>query len=247
MLGPVLEAIREELLNGRGFVVIRGVPVDRYSRFQSALAFWGIGAYLGRPVSQNAKGHLLGHVKDLGGASLQNPNDRGYHTAEMLPFHCDGVTDIVGLLCLQTSKSGGDSAVASSITLHNEMLARRPELVAALGEPIYRHRRGEIPSGAEPYFQLPVFNYFEGHLTTNWQGGGIRAALRLTELPPASEDLMAAIAMFERDGARAVLHDAVSTRRYPASQQPCDRALAHQRRSRTIPNLSANGICCACG
>lgn len=197
ILGPALDALQDELLNGRGFAVIRGVPVQRYTREQSAIAFWGVGRYFGDPASQNAKGHLIGHVKDLGGKSLQNPHDRGYHTAEMLPFHVDGVTDIVGLMCLQPSKSGGESAIVSSVSIYNEMLKRRPEFVAALSEPIYRDRRGEIPEGAKPYYPLPVFNYHQGYLATNYQGGGIRAARRFTELPPHSTELTQALEMFD--------------------------------------------------
>lgn len=197
VLGPALEAMREDIFQGRGFVWMRGVPVERYTRLQSAIAFWGIGAYFGVPVSQNAKGHLLGHVKDLGGTSRENPTHRGYHTAEMLPFHVDGVTDIVGLLCLQPAKSGGASAIASSVTIYNEMLKRRPEYVAALSEPVYRDRRDEVPAGAQPYYALPVFSVFEGLLTTNYQGGNIRSARRFTELPPYSADLAGALEMFE--------------------------------------------------
>ena len=55
-----------ELLEGRGFFMLRGLPVDATSREEQAIAYLGIGSYFGRPRSQNAKGHLLGHVKDLG-------------------------------------------------------------------------------------------------------------------------------------------------------------------------------------
>lgn len=197
VLGGHLERINEEILRGRGFVLIRGVPVERYSRLQSALAFWGIGLHLGVPVSQNAKGHLLGHVADLGGTSFKNPKHRGYQTHDSLPYHSDSC-DIVGLLCLHPSKSGGASMITSSIAIHNEMLKRRPDLVAALAEPIYRDRRGEVPEGKDPWFQLPVFNYHEGYLTTSWQGGYIRSAERFEELPRRSETLNEALDMFNR-------------------------------------------------
>lgn len=197
VFGPVLDTLREDIIDGRGFVLIRGVPVHRYSRLQSTIAFWGIGTYLGHAVSQNGKGHLLGHVVDLGSKTTDGPTNRGYHTAEMLPFHCDGTTDIVGLLCLHPAKSGGESALVSSITIYNEMLRRNPEYVAALSEPIYRDRRGEIPAGAQPYYALPVFNFHKGYLTTNWQGPHIRSTSRFAELPRHSATLTAALEMFE--------------------------------------------------
>jgi hypothetical protein len=195
ILGPTLDRIREELVDGRGLKLIRGVPVHRYTRLQSAIAFLGIGTYIGITASQNAKGHLLGHVKDLGEKSLANPNDRGYQTHDKLPFHSDSC-DVVGLLCLHHSKSGGASTVVSTIQIYNEMLKRNPNLVAALAEPIYRDRRGEIPEGAKPYYPLPVFNWHEGYLSVFWQGGYIRSAQRFPELPRHSETLLEALDTF---------------------------------------------------
>jgi Taurine catabolism dioxygenase TauD, TfdA family len=46
----------------------------------------------------------------------------------------------VGLLCLNASKSGGASRIASSVTVHNRMLASRPDLVKVLTEDFYRSR-----------------------------------------------------------------------------------------------------------
>ena len=76
------------------------------------------------------------------------------------------------------------------------MLRQRPDLVAALAEPIYRDRRGEIPEGADPWYQLPVFNYCGGYLTTSWQGGYIRSARRFDALPEPSAALDEALDMF---------------------------------------------------
>ena len=194
-LGPRLKAVRDDIVNGRGIALIRGVPVEHYTRLQAGIAFWCIGSFVGVPVSQNAKGHLLGHVADLGGTTLKNPKNRGYQTHDALPFHCDSC-DVVALMCLHPSKSGGASTVTSSLHIYNEMLKRRPELVAALSEPIYRDRRNEIPPGKEPWFQMPVFNFFEDHLTVSWQGGYIRSAQRFEELPRHSQDLVDGIAMF---------------------------------------------------
>lgn len=195
VLGPTLERLARDVVDGRGLVLIRGVPVGRYSRLESAIAFWSIGTYFGDPVSQNAKGHLLGHVQDLGETSFDNPAHRGYMTHDKLPFHSDSC-DVVGLLCLHPSKSGGESTVVSSITIYNEMLKTRPDLVEELSQLIYRDRRGEIPDGAKPYFQLPVFNFEQGYLTCNWQGGYIRSAQRFDELPRHSTKLVEALDLF---------------------------------------------------
>ena len=161
-LGPVLDRLRGEVVGGRGFVRLRGLPVEDRPLAESATAYWGIGAYFGRARSQNAKGHLLGHVYDLGqGLSATNPNLRSYATAERQNFHIDRC-DLVALLCLRRAKSGGLSTIVSSMTVHNVMAARRPDLLARLYRPLPIDRRGEVPEGKGPFYEAPVFNAHEG-------------------------------------------------------------------------------------
>jgi hypothetical protein len=155
-LGAALGSILAELLEGRGFVMLRGFPVDRYSREEQAIAYMGIGSHLGAARSQNAKGHLLGHVKDLG-LDIKDPRVRYYQTNRRLEYHTDSV-DVVGLLCLKTAKTGGESYIASSMTVYNEILARRPDLLPALFEAFPTDRRGEVPEGMQPWFDMPVYH-----------------------------------------------------------------------------------------
>ena len=108
-LARTLAQLRKDMLHGRGFFLMRGVPVQRYDTKQAAIAFFGMGHHLGEPVSQNGKGHILGHVKNLG-MDFKDPDTRGYQTSARLAYHTD-YSDVVGLLCLKTSKSGGASAV----------------------------------------------------------------------------------------------------------------------------------------
>ncbi|MBV9586625.1 MAG: TauD/TfdA family dioxygenase [Alphaproteobacteria bacterium] len=112
-LGPVLDRLRAEVLDGRGFVLVRGLPVEDRPIVESATAYWGIATYFGSARSQNAQGHLLGHVYDLGkGLSATNPNLRSYATAERQNFNIDRC-DVVALLCLRRAKSGGLSSIVS--------------------------------------------------------------------------------------------------------------------------------------
>lgn len=160
---PELDAILHELLEGRGFVLMRGLPVADMSRDEQAIAYMGLGSYFGTPRSQNAKGHLLGHVQDLG-LDVRDPNVRYYQTTRRLEYHTDSV-DIVGLLCLNTAKAGGESFIASSTTLYNEILARRSDLLPALFEPFPTDRRGEVPEGMLPWFDIPVFHWYQDRLS----------------------------------------------------------------------------------
>ncbi len=162
-LGPFLRGVLRELLEGRGFILLRGLPVARWSREEQAYAYLGMGAWLGRFRSQNAKGHLLGHVKDLG-MDIRDPRVRYYQTNRKLEYHTDSV-DIVGLLCLQTAKSGGESYLASSMTVYNEILRQKPSLLPALFQPFPTDRRGEVPEGMKPWFDIPVFHWHAGRLS----------------------------------------------------------------------------------
>lgn len=167
--GPIeakLRALRARLLHGLGFAQIRGFDTAGLSRLQVGAAFWGVAMHLGdRLASQNQHGHLLGHVTNLG-ESRTNASQRGPYSRETIPFHVDAC-DVVGLMCLTPALSGGESSIASSGLIYNEMLRRRPELVEALTRPIYRDRRDEVPPGKAPWYAIPIFNEYAGLLTTS--------------------------------------------------------------------------------
>lgn len=190
-LQPLVDEIRAAVLHGRGFLLVRGVPVQNWSVRQSAIAYFGLGTLLGEPVSQNAMGHILGHVKDIG-ADYARPEHRGYQTAARLPYHCDS-SDIVGLLCLKPSRAGGKSSIVSSWTLFNEMLRRHPDLLGELLQPVYRDRRGEVPEGAEPWYAVPVFNPMpDGGLVATYVRSAMQKAQRFPEVPRLAPKLVAA-------------------------------------------------------
>jgi hypothetical protein len=181
-LGPRLRRLLQEVLNGRGFVLIRALPIQRWTKREAAIAFLGIGVHLGCLRMQNAAGHLLGHVRDLGRSS-DDPNARIYQTRERQTYHTDSC-DLVGLLCLQAAKSGGLSSLVSSATIFNEMRRRRPDLLRVLLDPIETDRRGEVPEGAKPYFSVPVFNWHGGLLSAIYQRQYIESARRFDGVSP---------------------------------------------------------------
>jgi hypothetical protein len=195
-LGPQLRArVEGEVLNGRGFLLLRGLPVERWTMREAATAFFGLGAHLGSARSQNGKGHVLGHVKDLGLAS-DDPNVRIYQTHERQTFHTDSC-DIVGLLCLKTARTGGLSALVSSTTIFNEMRRRRPDLLELLFEPAPTDRRGEVPEGQKPWFEIPLFNWYQGQLSAIYQRQYIDSAQRFPEAPRLSPRHIEALDLFD--------------------------------------------------
>jgi len=164
-LGPVLDRLRGEVVDGRGFVLLRGMRVEGRPIADTATAYWGVGSYFGSARSQNGKGHLLGHVYDLEqGLSATNPLIRSYMTAEEQKFHIDRC-DVVALLCLRRARSGGLSRIVSSMALHNVMAARRPDLLERLYRPMPTDRRGEVPQGKGEFYEAPVFNSCDGRVS----------------------------------------------------------------------------------
>ena len=103
-----LEQAVAEMYDGRGFVVLRGLPVGRYTDDEVGLIFWGFGRYMGAPLYQNPQGELLGHVYDHG-RTYGNIDVRGYETNAYLPYHTDA-GDMVGLLCLRRCSRAGSAA-----------------------------------------------------------------------------------------------------------------------------------------
>lgn len=174
--GEHLKALRHTLISGIGFELLRGLPVERYSQEIAAAIFCGIGAHIGSARSQNASGHILGHVRDTG-ADAKDPDTRIYLTRERQTFHTDSA-DVVALLCLNQARQGGDSLLVSTVTIYNEMRKVRPDLARLLFDPIATDRRGEVPEGKKPYFEIPVFNWHAGRLTGMYQRQYIDSAQR---------------------------------------------------------------------
>lgn len=205
-LAPRLAAIRRALLHGRGVALLRGWPSAQRTLRQSATAFRGIGAHLGEAVSQNGKGHVLGHVANLG-ADYADPTTRGYQTAAELRFHTDA-GDAVGLLCIRGARSGGLSRIASSTTVWNEMVRRRPDLARVLLEPFFFSRWGEVGSGQKPWFPMPLFQPCGGRMIAFFVMSAIEKAQAFPDVPRLTDAQREALSTVnELAGERAIRLD----------------------------------------
>lgn len=193
--GAYLAKLRETLIAGIGFQLLRGLPVGEYSPETMAVIFCGIGAHLGRARSQNAMGHLLGHVRDIG-ADLNDRSVRIYQTARRQIFHTDS-SDAVGLLCVHQAREGGDSLLVSSSTVYNEFNRRRPDLTPLLFEPVATDRRGEVPAGEKPWFEIPIFNWHEGRLSALYQRQYVDSAQQIPGAPPLGEAKLEALDLLD--------------------------------------------------
>jgi Taurine catabolism dioxygenase TauD, TfdA family len=226
LCGPRLGHILAEVIDGRGFALIRGLPVQDWGIRRSAIAFIGLGLHLGSLRPQNARGHLLGHVRDQG-LSSRDPNVRIYQTRERQHYHTDSC-DVVGLLCLQPARVGGLSSLVSSVTVFNELRRRRSDLARVLFEPIETDRRGEVSSGQRPYFRIPVFNWHAGRLTTIYHRPYIESARRFDAVPSLTFEQIEALDTFDALTEDPALHFEMEFR--PGDMQlVCNHSLLHDR------------------
>jgi alpha-ketoglutarate-dependent taurine dioxygenase len=186
---------RSEVRDGRGFVLLRGLPVREWGEEDAALVYWGMGLHLGRPGAQNPQGELLGHVTDYA-EERDNPNVRRYRTAGDIAYHCD-LADAVGLLCLQTPSRGGASRIASSVSVYNALLDRRPDLIDRLYEPFQLDVRDEQKEGGLQHIPVPPCCHAAGRLRTFYHSDYFRSVVRHPDVPPFSEDERALLDLYE--------------------------------------------------
>lgn len=187
---------REQLENGVGMQLYRGIDISRYSKDELRLVYWAFGLHLGTPVSQSMLGDVLGDVRNLN-TDLDGPQGRGYTTNRKLNCHTDSC-DVVGLFVLRTAKSGGASRLASSVAVHNEMLRLRPDLLEVMYQPFAWSWQGQEPSGAEPWYPQPIFTSWRGKFSCRFVSTHIKSAQRYEDAPRLTPLQEEALEMFIR-------------------------------------------------
>ncbi|MFN3735791.1 TauD/TfdA family dioxygenase [Hydrogenophaga sp.] len=191
-----LEEIWQQLKDGLGVALIRGLPLAEMERIDAASVYWGIGRHLGEARSNNPDGDMLGHVTDLG-KTQDDPNSRGYQTSEAMDYHCDQCS-IVGLLCVREPQSGGKSKIASSISIYNELLKRNPAAVEVLSKPLCWTKHGEINPGESSFYQSAVFNVIDDVLCTSFGPKHIEKGHKLPGAPEMTDEQRQAISLAEK-------------------------------------------------
>ena len=193
-LAASLAAVSHELEHGRGLVLLRGIPVERYTEDELRIVYWGLGLHLGTPRFQNAQGELIGDVRDenrlygmvreLDPARANEPRTSRSkaRSAGPLRFHTDRV-DVVTLLCVRPAARGGQSKVVSGPAVHNEILRTRPDLHALLCAPYYHSREGEA-GGRERYYAMPIFGMRDGRFTSQYSRTFVENAQHIAGVPP---------------------------------------------------------------
>ena len=197
--------LREELEDGRGFQLLRGVPVERYSLDEARMLFWGLAVHLGEPEPQDAQGALMHDIRDTGQRVETTDNVRGFQTNNELHFHNDG-GDAFMLLCLRTAKSGGTSKLVSVAALFNEVLARRPDLAEVLQQPFHFDARAQQLSGKPKVQVVPLLQYHAGRLSALQKRAYIDLAQRFPEVPRLTREQVEALDMVDAICADPAFH-----------------------------------------
>lgn len=180
-----LADIADELERGRGIVQIRGLPVADLTAEDRKAMIWGLGTYLGTGLSQSKQGDFLGEVTDRD-VNVEASDARAYRSKGLSRFHFDRC-DVVGLLCIDQAKGGGESRVVSSAAVHNEVLRRRPDLMDVMYGDLYQSRQGEEAPGEKPYFRIPLFTIYEGQFSAQLSFLYTESAQRFDEVPRLTE------------------------------------------------------------
>ena len=185
--GRLVAAMRDQIEDGRGVTLLKGVPIAGKSVGQIELLYAGIASHLGASIVQDTRGTIIGRIEDSG-MSYEDISVRGANTNAQLTPHCDSA-DILALLCVRQAKKGGVNTLASSMAIYNEILARHREHL----EPLYNGFHYNIRGNGSPMNRditarrVPVYSYYQGKLSCRFNKKAIITAEQLPGVPPLSE------------------------------------------------------------
>jgi hypothetical protein len=140
------------------------------------------------------------------GERSESPNVRLYRTTADIRFHCDAA-DVVGLLCLQRARTGGQSRIASSVAIWNALYGEEPDCALTFFESFALDRRGEHPSDQPGHLDLqPSCFGDDGVLRTFYHSEYFRSAERLPEIGRLPDTHRRALNRFDALASSPVFH-----------------------------------------
>ena len=190
------QTMLDALEGGRGFALLRGLPVTRWSDAENRIAIWGLGTHLGLPVGQDRAGSLLHDVRDTGRRFGSDDSIRYYQTSHAIRLHTDG-GDIFALGCVRQGASGGRSLVVSAVEVFNEIVRRRPDVAVVLQNDFWMDARGQHPDGDRCQV-LPIYTRHDGHLSILLKPEYINSAQRFDDVPRLTDAQREALESFHQ-------------------------------------------------
>ncbi|MCB9384000.1 MAG: TauD/TfdA family dioxygenase [Bryobacterales bacterium] len=208
--GAAVKALRDELEQGTGAVLLERLPVEEWDQPAREKAFWALTSSLGTPVSQSAEGQRLFPVRDAGYAP-NDPRFRGPMSSKRLSFHTDRC-DVIAFLCIQPAAQGGETFVVSSMALYEELARRDPATLDVLRQP-FPYLRHSVDRGNErPYCELPVFSERDGHIGAHFLRVLIDRADRSNQAPSLTDAQRSALDALEALAEDPAMHATFSLR-----------------------------------
>lgn len=132
-LAPRLHEVARTIHFGRGFVILRGLNPDKYSDMDNLYLYLGITSYIAETRGrQDFDGRMLLHVQKVVDEDNKK-NVNSPYVARAQPFHTD-LCDVLSLYCRNTAAYGGESFLASSAKIYNELARTRPDLIHVLAK-----------------------------------------------------------------------------------------------------------------
>lgn len=186
-VGDLMRSLPVRLRTGRGFLMLRGLPREKYSDDELTRIYFGLGSYVGTPMTQSYLGDILGHVMDV---SDYEPKSRGYRKGGGQLMHTDSC-DIIGLMCLNSALSGGESRISSALAVHNVMAEQYPELLKELEKGLFLKRTDEDGRRATRTFsedRIPFFYDDNGEVVCYLPTGYARLAEKSGQCPFTPEE-----------------------------------------------------------
>jgi Taurine catabolism dioxygenase TauD, TfdA family len=187
----LVATIRQQLVDGKGVMICEGFPVDRRPLPALRAVWWGLTQHIGTPVAQSWRGDVLGDVRDLG-TGIEGRTGRGYTSNVELRFHSDPA-DVTALFFLHRAKRGGESRLASSVAVHNEIARRRPDLLAVLYQPFTVSWQANEPEGEQPWYEMPVYDRVNDDVACAYVGSNILWAEKNCGAPPLTPQQVEAV------------------------------------------------------
>ncbi|KAI1142702.1 Clavaminate synthase-like protein [Hypoxylon sp. FL0543] len=159
-LGSKLDELSQDIYNGKGLCVVRGINPEEFSVEDLTIIWLGVQAYIAdQRGCQDDRGNMLVHIVADSSSRMKSGHHR--HSTSAISFHNEEAGDVVAWLTRSTAESGGKCIVASAYTIYNILAAHRPDIIRTLA-------KSDWPF-ALPRFQCrPILYYHDSRLVMNF-------------------------------------------------------------------------------
>lgn len=196
-----LAKVSEELENGKGAVLLKGVPVDRYSEAEIAKVYLAMCKLMGTPIRESNSDfdsprrnqtQFITYIR----AEAADSTQEGKQSNDAFKLHTDRC-DANSLLCIRQARTGGENYLASAMTIYNEMRQSHPDIAEELLK--------EIPfffEGENNWTTYPLWCIHKGKFTTQYSSAYVSLSQLIPEAPRLTEKQKQGLELLQEIGLR---------------------------------------------